>query len=64
MRDIDTIIDIIANLDDTLFEKINDADTDQFDLDDRIARNARRRFLYNLKKTGLTEAEWELWAWL
>lgn len=64
MKNINEISEIIANMDDTLFEKINEADGDQYDLDNRIARNARRRFLYNLKKIGLTEDEWDMWAWL
>ena len=62
MKNINEIDTIIANMDDTLFERIGKAEDDAWDLDSRIARNGRRRLRYNLKKAGLTEDEWYEWC--
>ena len=54
---------IVANMEEDLFEKINEADDEMlFELDKRVARNAKRRLIYNLKKYDLTLEEWEEWT--
>lgn len=62
MKNINEISAIIANMEDTLFERIGKAEDDTWALDSRTARNGRRRLLYNLKKAGLTEDEWYAWC--
>jgi len=59
MRTFEEINTIIENLDDTLFERLNENDYDAFMGD----RNAQARFRRALKKAGLTKEEWEYWAW-
>lgn len=61
MKNIEVIRDIIDTMDDSLFDKINKADYDYWDLDSKVSRNGRKRLVYNLKKVGLTVEEW--WAW-
>lgn len=62
MKNLNEIRTIITNLPDEIFERINNADYDTWDLDSRVAKNGKKRLKYNLKKIGLTEAEWELWC--
>ena len=61
MKSIKTIRKIVSNMSDNLFDTINDAENDYWDLDKRTSRNGYRRLVYNLRKAGLTPAEW--WAW-
>lgn len=61
MKTITEITAIITALSDAEFAAINDAEFDSWDLNKTVARNGRRRFLANLKKVGLTEAEWNAW---
>jgi len=61
MKTIETIREIVNNMSDTLFDTINNAENDYWDLDKRISRNGYRRLVYNLRKADLTVAEW--WAW-
>lgn len=62
MKSMKEISYIICNvMTDDEFDRINDAEFDSWDLDRKVARNGRRRFLRNLKKFGLTEAEWNAW---
>ena len=65
MRNIEEIMNIVDNLSEEMFEKLNKADSDAwFSRDRRVRKNGRSRLLYNLKKVGLTEKEWDLWcAW-
>lgn len=62
MKTIETIKTIIAEMPDALFDKINDAEYDSWDLDRRIARNGKKRLAYNLQKAGLTVEEWFAWC--
>jgi hypothetical protein len=62
MKTIETIKTIIAEMPDTLFDKINDAEYDAWDLDRRVARNGKKRLAYNLQKVGLTVEEWYAWC--
>ena len=62
MKTIETIKTIIAEMPDALFDKINDAEYDAWDLDRRVARNGRKRLAYNLQKVGLTVEEWYAWC--
>ena len=62
MKTIETIKTIIAEMPDALFDKINDAEYDSWDLDRRIARNGKKRLAYNLQKVGLTVEEWFAWC--
>lgn len=62
MKTIETIKTIIAEMPDALFDKINDAEYDAWDLDRRIARNGKKRLAYNLQKVSLTVEEWFAWC--
>lgn len=62
MKTIETIKTIIAEMPDALFDKINNAEYDSWDLDRRIARNGKKRLAYNLQKVGLTVEEWFAWC--
>lgn len=62
MKTIEEIREIVANMTDTLFDTINTAENDYWDLDKRVSRNGYRRLVYNLKKAGLTLAEWWVWC--
>lgn len=64
MRNINEITEIIANLNDDLFDRLNKADEDRYDMDRRIARNGLKRLHYNLKKINITIEEWDYWCWL
>jgi hypothetical protein len=46
---------------DKTFETINEAWYDMLMESGTTRRNARKRFLYNIKKVGLTEEEYDLW---
>lgn len=61
MKNIKTIRKIVSNMSDDLFDTINNAENDYWDLDKRTSRNGYRRLVYNLRKAGLTLTEW--WAW-
>lgn len=61
MKTIETIREIVSNMSDNLFDTINNAENDYWDLDKRVSRNGYRRLVYNLRKAGLTLNEW--WAW-
>lgn len=62
-RTYEEIAVIVASMEEDLFEKINEADDEMlFELDKRVARNAKRRLIYNLKKCDLTLEEWEEWT--
>ena len=50
--------------DDSFFEHINSAEYDRFDLNSRIARNAKKRLDYWLKKANITIQDWDLWCTL
>ena len=51
----------ILNMNDHDFESLNNAYWMTYDLDKRVARNARHRVRYYLRKHGLTLADWEAW---
>ena len=61
MKTYEEVATIINNMDDEAFETVNEAWHDMILEDGDVRRNARRRFLYNIKKVGLTEAEYDLW---
>lgn len=61
MKTFEEITTIISNMDDKTFETINEAWFDMIMESGATRRNARRRFLYNIKKVGLTEEEYDLW---
>jgi hypothetical protein len=50
--------------DDVIYERIDKAEFDRFDLDKNIARNGYKRLIYNLNKIGLTIQEWDIWCTL
>ena len=58
LKEIDTII---TTMSDDLFDKILDDEFDALSLDRKTAKNGRARFLRDLAKAGLTEAEWYAW---
>lgn len=60
MKTLTEIAEIIANLPDDLFNRLNDNDY-LFELDPRERRNSKRRFDRALAKAGLTEIEWFMW---
>lgn len=63
MKTYEEIATIIReDMDDETFEVINEAWHDMILETGNVRRNARRRFLYNIKKVGLTEDEYDLWA--
>ena len=53
---------LLAN--DTIFERLNNAEYDRWDLDKRIAKNGYNRLVRNLKKIGLSLQEWDIWCTL
>jgi len=61
MKTYEEITTIISNMNDKVFEVINEAWGDMILENGETRRNARRRFLYNIKKAGLTEAEFNMW---
>ena len=62
MKTYEEIDQIITDMSDELFQKILDDEFDAWDLDRRVAKNGRARFLRDLAKAGLTEAEWDEWS--
>ena len=62
MKNIETITNIITEMTDELFEKIQQAEDDYWDLDSKISRNGYKRMVYNLKKVDLTVDEWFAWC--
>ena len=61
MKTYEEICTIIDKMKDETFDTIRDAWYDMLLESGNIRRNARKRFLYNIKKVGLTEAEYDLW---
>ena len=61
MKTYEEISTIISNMNDKTFETIGEAWYDMILESGATRRNARRRFLYNIKKIGLTEEEYDLW---
>lgn len=59
MRDYEELNNIICEMDDNLFDRLNENDFDAFMGD----RNAQARFRRALNKAGLTKDEWYRWAW-
>ena len=62
MKSIEEISDILATIDNKLFDKLSHADYDYLDTDRRISRNGYKRLVYNLNKCGLTFDEWVAWC--
>lgn len=62
MKNITEITAIIANMEDTLFEKIMQAENDYWELDRKTSKNGYQRMVYNLRKVGLTVNEWFAWC--
>lgn len=63
MKNLTIINEIIANLEDEVFERINEAETEMWlgeTAKDR--RNAKKRLAYNLNKNGLTIDEYIMWC--
>ena len=61
MKTFEEITNIISNMDDKTCETVNEAWYDMIMESGKARRNARKRFLYNIKKVGLTEAEYDAW---
>lgn len=61
-KNINEISAIIENMEETLFEKINNADYEAWDSNTKIRKNAKKRLAYNLKKCGLTLDDWYAWC--
>ena len=61
MKTYEEISTIICNLNDKTFETIHEAWYEMLMESGAVRRNARKRFLYNIKKAGLTEEEYDLW---
>ena len=62
MKTMNEINTIICEMSDEQFEILQNAEFDAWDLDSRISRNGKRRLAYNLRKVGLTVAEWDAWG--
>lgn len=63
MKNLTIINEIIANLEDEVFERINEAETEMWLGDTaKDRRNAKRRLAYNLNKNGLTIDEYIMWC--
>lgn len=57
------INDIIVNMDDELFERINNAFYDYMNFFDKeVSRNGYRRMAYKLKKVNLSVDDWLAWC--
>lgn len=63
MRGLEEITKLVAEMDDELFEKLNNDYCDwAYEVFDANARrNAKRRFDRDLVKAGLTLEEYEMW---
>jgi len=62
MKNITEITAIIVNMEDTLFDKIMQAEHDYWELDRKVSKNGYQRMVYNLRKVGLTVDEWFAWV--
>jgi len=62
MKNLEEITAILAEVDDNTFDKIDDAYYDMILKSGNERRNARKRFLYNIKKIGITEEEYTEWS--
>lgn len=62
MKNITEITAIITNMEETLFNKIAQAEHDYWELDSKVSKNGRQRMIYNLRKVGLTVDEWFAWV--
>ena len=62
MKNIETIRTIVANMSEERFNTINKAESDYWELDSKTSRNGYKRMAYNLRKCGLTVAEWFVWC--
>ena len=62
MKNIETIREIVANMSEERFNTINKAENDYWELDTKTSRNGYKRLVYNLRKEGLTVAEWFTWC--
>ena len=62
MKTMETIRNIIAEMDNFDFDKLNMAEFDAWSLDKAEAKRGRQRRIYWLKKIGLTLDEWYAWC--
>ena len=62
MKSLEEIRSIVDNMTDELFDKINKAENDYWELDSRTSRNGYKRMKYNLAKVGLSVEEWFVWC--
>lgn len=62
MKSIEIIRIIVANMSEERFNTIVKAEEDYWDLDSKVSRNGYKRLVYNLRKEGLTVAEWFEWC--
>ena len=62
MKSIETIRTIVADMSEERFNTINKAESDYWELDSKTSRNGYKRMVYNLRKEGLTVAEWFAWC--
>ena len=61
-KTLEEVFNIIAEMDDETFEKINDAEGLYWFGDSRERKNARARMVYNLSKYALTLDDWFRWV--
>lgn len=61
MRTFEQISNILISLSDEAFERLGDDWYDMIMLDGKERRNARKRFLYRIKKLGISEEEYNYW---
>jgi len=62
MKSIEIIRKIVNNMEETRFNTIVKAESDYWELDPKVSRNGYKRLVYNLRKEGLTVAEWFAWC--
>ena len=62
MKSIEIIRNIVANMTEERFNIIVKAESDYWELDPRTSHNGYKRMVYNLRKEGLTVAEWFAWC--
>jgi hypothetical protein len=58
------VSNIIADIDNDIWDIISLADNETYDLDNNIRRNAKKRLRYHLNKLGLTLVDWDIWCTL
>lgn len=64
MKNINEIHEIIRNMSEELFDRINKAEDDYWSIDKKRSQNGYKRMVYNLNKVNLTVDEWFEWcAW-